>query len=374
MIEEIVKHLNYKIIEIENSKIQALAALKKRLKLTTQSTQLPVNIPVSIVVATLDRPDDLRKCLQTLVAQQTQRLVEIVVVDNNPTSGLTPTVVAEFPNVVLVNEKRRGLAYARNAGFIACMGDIAIATDDDVTVPHDWLEKLVAPFARKDVMVVTGNTLPIELETRSQCLFEQYGDGGLGRGFEEREFDRDWFIQFGFHAVPTWKLGATANAAFRTSIFKHPEIGLMNEALGPGMPSGVGEDIYVFYKVLKAGYTIVYEPTAQVWHKHRRDMKALRRQLYGYSKGIVSYHLTTLLLDSDRRILPTLIIDMPLWHLQRIYHRLRGWSDYPIGLILLEISGNLAGSWSLWQSYRRVKREGDVANLIFPFPDDKIKL
>ncbi|MEA5593353.1 glycosyltransferase family 2 protein [Rivularia sp. UHCC 0363] len=358
LIEEIVKQLNFKLIKIDESKNQALAALNKRWKLIAQSAQLPVNIPVSIVVATLDRPDDLRKCLQSLAAQKTQRVVEIVVVDNNPDSGLTPAVVAEFPGVVLVNEKRRGLAYARNAGFLACMGDIAIATDDDVTVPHDWLEKLVAPFAREDVMVVTGNTLPIELETRSQRLFEEYGDGGLGRGFEEREADNNWFTRDWFRAVPTWKLGATANAAFRTSIFRHPEIGLMNEALGPGMPSGVGEDIYVFYKVLKAGYTIVYEPTAQVWHKHRRDMKALRRQLYGYSKGIISYNLTTLLVDGDRRVLPTLIIDMPIWHLKRIYYILRGWNDYPIGLILLEIAGNFAGPWSLWQSYRRVKREG----------------
>ena len=358
LIEEIVKQLNFNLIKIDESKNQALATLTKRWKLIAQSTQLPANIPVSIVVATLDRPDDLRKCLHHLVGQKTQRVVEIIIVDNNPTSGLTPAVVAEFPGVVLVNEQRRGLAYARNAGFLACTGDIAIATDDDVTVPHDWLEKLVAPFARKDVMVVTGNTLPIELETRSQCLFEEYGDGGLGRGFEEREADGNWFTRDWYRAVPTWKLGATANAAFRNSIFRHPEIGLMNEALGPGMPSGVGEDIYVFYKVLKAGYTIVYEPTAQVWHKHRRDMKALRRQLYGYSKGIISYNLTTLVCDGDLRILPTLIIDMPIWHLQRIYYILRGWSDYPIGLILLEIAGNLAGPWSLWQSYRRVKREG----------------
>ncbi|AFY59006.1 putative glycosyltransferase [Rivularia sp. PCC 7116] len=358
LIEEIVKYLSYKLIEIEDNKNQAFAALTKRLKPIAQPIQLPTNIPVSVVVATLDRPDDLRKCLQSLVAQKTKREVEIIVVDNNSASGLTPPVVAEFPGVVLVNEKRRGLAYARNMGFIVCSGDIAIATDDDVIAPEDWVEKLVTPFARKDVMVVTGNTLPIELETRSQYLFENYGDGGLGRGFQGWEVGIDWFTQFRFFAAPTWKLGATANAAFRTSIFRHSKIGLMNEALGPGMPSGVGEDIYVFYKVLKAGYTIVYEPTAQVWHKHRRDMKALRRQLHGYSKGIVSYHLTTLLADGDWRIFPTLMINTPMWHFKRIYYRLRGWSNYPIGLILLEIAGNLAAPWCLWQSYRRVKREG----------------
>lgn len=319
--------------------------------------RLPTDVSVSVVVATYDRPDDLRICLRHLTAQESPRQVEIVVVDNNPASGLTPAVVAEFPQVVLVSEPRQGLAYARNAGFIASKGDICIATDDDVTMPPNWLEKLIAPFARQDVMTVTGNVLPLELETVSQRFFETYG--GLGRGFEPFEADSDWFCKsFRRRAVPTWSLGATANAAFRASIFSHPQIGLMDEALGPGMPSGVGEDTYLFYKVLKASYTLVYEPSAYVWHKHRRSMSALRRQIYNYSKGHVAYHLTTLLRDRDLRSLVRLAIELPRSYIQRIKARLRGRSEYPLSLLLLEIAGNLAGPWSLWQSRQRVKREG----------------
>ena len=220
--------------------------------------ELPDDVSVSVVVATFDRPDDLRNCLHHLTVQQTKRLVEIVVVDNHPESGLTPPVVQDFPGVVLVTEPRQGLAYARNTGFIASRGDILIATDDDVTVPPDWIDKLVKPFTRADVMIVTGNVLPIELETKYQQAFENYG--GLGRGFETLEVNGNWYDVFLHRAVPTWSLGATANAAFRAAMFRHSEIGLMDECLGPGMPSGVGEDTYLFYKVLKAGYTIIYTP------------------------------------------------------------------------------------------------------------------
>jgi glycosyltransferase involved in cell wall biosynthesis len=321
-----------------------------------QLERLAPDIPVSIVIATLDRPADLRECLRSLVTQVSPRPIEIVVVDNNPTSGLTGPVVAEFPGVVLVQESRRGLAYARNAGFVASTGAIAIATDDDVIAPPDWLEKLVAPFARDDVMVVTGNVLPFELETKSQQMFELYG--GLGRGFKRFEVNGDWFESFKFRAVPTWELGATANAAFRATIFSHPRIGLMHEALGPGMPSGVGEDTYVFYKVLKAGYTLVYEAEAYVWHKHRRDMAALRRQLFNYSKGGPAYHLTTFLEDGDLRGLMRLAVELPRAYKWRIKERLRGRSDYPLSLIVLEIWGNLLGFKGLWDSRRRVKREG----------------
>ncbi len=205
-------------------------------------------------------------------------------------------------------------------------------------------------------MVVTGNVFPVQLETVSQRLFEMYG--GLGRGFDRREVDGRWFDSQKRKAVPTWTLGCTANAAFRATIFTHPAIGLMDEALGPGMPSGVGEDTYLFYKVLKAGHTIVYEPQAYVWHKHRRDLPALRHQLFAYSKGHVAYHLTTLIRDHDLRALAQLAVWLPLIHLRRINACLRGWSKYPLSLVMLEIGGNLIGPWALWRSRRRVKREG----------------
>lgn len=324
------------------------------------SERLPDSVPVSIVVATYDRPDDLRECLRCISVQETTRTVELVVVDNNPASGLTPTVVADFPGVVLVTEMRQGLSYARNKGIIVSCGEIVIATDDDVVVPPDWLEKLVAPFVWADVMAVTGTTLPLELETEAQRRFETYG--GLGRGFVPKEVDGEWFDSFRRRAVPTWELGATANAAFRADIFAHPEIGLMDEALGAGSPTGCNEDTYLFYKVLKAGYTIAYAPSAYVWHKHRREMRALRKQLYSYGKGHVAYHLTTLLRDRDRRAAIQLAVRLPesyLWRIASSTKRLVLRRDrYPFGLILVEGVGNLAGPWSLWRSYQRVKREG----------------
>jgi len=342
-----------------NGQIQTslASAVTKHMKTGNESPViLAADIPVSVVVATRDRPDDLRNCLQCLSLQVSPRRVEIVVVDNNPDSGLTPRVVAGFPDVILVNEPRQGLAYARNRGFGVASGDIAITTDDDVTMPPDWLEKLIVPFANSNVAAVTGNTLPLALDTVSQQLFEVYG--GLGRGFKSMEANTHWFRSSRRHAVPTWTLGATANAAFRTEVFSHPQIGLMDEALGPGMPSGVGEDTYLFYKIIKAGYELIYVPDAYVWHKHRPDMPALRHQIYNYSKGHVAYHLTTLLRDHDLRALTRLIISLPRSQLGRIKQRLLGRSVYPISLIMLEILGTMVGSWALWRSRRRVRREG----------------
>lgn len=310
---------------------------------------------ISVVVPTCDRHDDLRRCLASLTTQSTRHTVEIIVVDNKPSSGAARLVAREFPSVRVITEPRPGLSYARNAGIATATGGIIVATDDDVTAPAGWIEKLVAPFARDEVMCVTGNVLPLELETEAQCQFEAYG--GLGKGFAPIEVDGRWF-RSRRSAVPTWTLGATANAAFRAGCFSNPAVGLLDEALGAGMPTGCSEDTYLFYRILKNEGTIVYEPSAYVWHRHRTSMESLRRQLYSYSKGHVAYHLTTLLRDGDPRALIRLLYSLPNHYLHRVWHRLRGWSEYPLSLIFLEVWGNLAGPWALFRSRRRVRMMG----------------
>jgi GT2 family glycosyltransferase len=347
-------------------------ALHNRFTSPETPTILPDSASVSVVVATYDRPDDLRDCLRSLLRQDTQRAVEFIVVDNHPASGLTSSVVSEFPDVRLVQETRQGLSYARNTGIAASTGDIIIATDDDVVIPPDWLEKIVAPFARSDVMIVTGNVLPYELETSSQIQFESYG--GLGRGFKTKEYNRTWFDSYRRTAVPTWNIGATANAAFRAQIFNQPEIGLLHEALGAGTPTGCSEDTYLFYKVLKAGYTIVYEAQAYVWHKHRRSDEALERQIYNYSKGHIAYHLLTFLLDHDFRAIVYITYKMSRWRVKQFLDWALRRNSYPLKLILLETAGNWLGPWALWKSYRKMKRTGRSSPYVPVTQRDNISL
>jgi O-antigen biosynthesis protein len=317
---------------------------------------LPPSVDVSVVIATADRPHGLRDCLECIRSQRTVRRIEVIVVDNKPRSGLTPAVVAEFPGVKLVTEKRKGLSYARNAGIRVATGSIVVTTDDDVTMPADWVERLVAPFVRPDVMIVAGNVLPAELETDAQLHFETYG--GLGKGFKRFEVDGDWFESFHLNAAPTWELGATANMAFRADLFTDPAVGLFDEALGAGMPTACSEDSYLVYRALKAHHTLVYEPAARVLHHHRASMRSLRRQIYGYSKGHVAYHLTTLVRDHDLRSVKRLFVDLPAWRVRQLWRRAWSLSPYPSSLIAIEVIGNLVGPIALLRSWLRVWRWG----------------
>jgi O-antigen biosynthesis protein len=344
-------------------------ALRQQMQLARPPSELPPT-SVSIIVPTCDRPDDLRRLLESLLRQRTRHDIEIIVVDNRPGSGRTREVLAEFPAVRLVEERRAGLSYARNAGILRTSGSIVVATDDDVVAPETWIEKLVEPFARADVMAVTGHVLPLQLETEAQCRFEAYG--GLGKGFAPFEADPAW-LRSTRDAAPTWRLGATANAAFRAAVFRDPAVGLMHEALGAGMPTGCSEDSYLFYRILKAGGTLVYEPSAWVWHRHRESMASLRRQIRAYSTGHVAYHLVTLT-DGDRRALVRLLYSLPRHLVVRAVQRVRRHSDYPLSLIALEILGNLMGPIALWRSLRRVRRLGPSAQEPLPKGDDALSL
>lgn len=365
--QSIVDHLGFKLLdgdERQNEPLDwagAMVSLRQQFMPVAAEIEpmLPDNITVTIVVATYDRPNDLRQCLQSLTKQKTKRKVQVIVADNHPASGLTGPVVDEFPEILLVTEDRKGISFARNAGIVNSSGDIIVTTDDDVVAPEDWIETLTAPFVRSDVMVVTGNVLPYELTAPAQRLYESYG--GLSRGFKKHEASSEWFERFKRDAVPTWRLGATANAAFRHTVFTHPKIGLFEEMLGAGTPTGCSEDTYLFYNVLKNGYTVIYEPDAYVWHKHRRDLPSLRRQIYNYSKGHVAYHILTFIRFRDIRAIFRIIYFLPRWHIAQLYNHFKSWikrrpQRYSLKLILIEIAGNLSGPWALCRSWWKVRR------------------
>lgn len=369
--DEAVQALGMKLLDPASSQSvalmwsQAMAELKKFAIVADEnaSARRAKRLSASVVIATCDRPDALRECLRSLSEQKTTHSIEIIVVDNHPASGLAAPVVAEFSEIRKIDETRAGLSFARNAGFAASKGEILVCTDDDVTFPPDWLENLLEPFDRSDVMLVTGHVLPLELETCSQIEFENYG--GLGRGYERFDYDRKWFDSFRRKAVPTWTIGATANAALRASLLRDPDVGLLDEALGAGTPTGCSEDTYLFYKTLKAGHTIVYEPKAFVWHRHRVDADALNRQILNYSKGHAAYHLTTFLRDRDGRGLVRILAEIPMHQVRQLWRCLCGRNQTSIRTIMLEIKGHVLGPIVLWKSRRRVRQLRDAESKAF---------
>jgi GT2 family glycosyltransferase len=246
---------------------------------------------VSVLVCTRDRPKQLEACLRSISLLREQPH-EVLIVDNAPTSDATRTLVARMPGIRYICEPRVGLSAARNAGVRNTTGTIVAFTDDDVTVHPDWITRLRRCFVDSDVMVVTGLILPAELDTEAQLQFQR-GHGGFQWGYRARKFDAWFFQKMKNRGIPVWKIGAGANMAIRRDALEL--VGDFDERLGAGA-AGCSEDSEFWYRVLAQGRVCRYEPTAVVFHRHRRDLPELKDQMYHYMRG----HVTALLLQFEK--------------------------------------------------------------------------
>jgi O-antigen biosynthesis protein len=256
---------------------------------------------VTVAVCTRDRTTDLTRCLDSLRCLDYPTL-DILVVDNAPVSDATERLVrTTYTNVRYVLEPRPGLDWARNRAIVEARGEIIAYTDDDVVVDSGWVKALVRVFVENtEVMAVTGLVVPYELETEAQILFER--NGGFGRGFERKWCRVD--LESGERAAArhgdTGKYGTGANMAYRRSLFNL--IGYFDPALDVGTVTNGGGDIEMFFRVLKGGYTLVYEPSAIVRHCHRRDYAQLRTHLATWGTAFCAYLVRSVLAYPDERL------------------------------------------------------------------------
>jgi GT2 family glycosyltransferase len=258
---------------------------------------VPVNereLPTAtVVVCTRDRPEDMARCLPGL-AQLADQGHDVVVIDNCPSNDRTRELVALYPQVRYILEARAGLDVARNRGLREAQGAIVAFTDDDAMVDPAWLDALRANFTDPTVALVTGITMPIELETPAQIWFEQ--TNGFQRGYERRVFDLQTVAPLG-----AGRIGAGVNMAIRRSALRM--IGLFDEALDGGTPAMSGGDQEFFYRVLARGFRAVYDPAALVWHRHRRDWAGLQRCIEGYGVGLFAWWTRAFLVEGDWNVL-----------------------------------------------------------------------
>jgi len=244
---------------------------------------------VSVIVPTCRRPDDLARCVDSILATDYPQL-EVIVVDNAPDDPLTAALVAHRyagdDRVQYVAEPTPGASRARNRGVRHAEGEIIAFADDDVVVDRHWIRALAAALrAHPDVQCVTGLVLPVALDTPAQLRFEQYG--GFNRGYTPRLFDLAG--QRGdtrLYPYTAGAFGGLGNAAFRRSALRHPDA--FNVTLGPGGPAFGAEDLDAFVTLLRGGGRLLYEPAALVRHRHREQYADLRWQVFTYGAGFTA--------------------------------------------------------------------------------------
>lgn len=305
-------------------------------------------VPISIVVCTRDRAKQLATCLQYLLELQYPTF-EIIVVDNAPSNNETLELVRHL-NIRYMCEPLPGLDRARNCGIAAARYDIIAFTDDDVCVDKHWLQSIATAFANPEVMAVTGFVAPAQLETAAQSIFElEYG--GMAQGFNRRIIRRTHLSVK--QLIWASNFGIGANMSFRRNIFS--KTGGFDVALDVGTPSGGGGDIEMFHRLVSMGFTLVYEPSALVWHTHRNDMPALKKQVLGNGRGFGCYLIAAVNNGSVSRsaVLKFILINwFYKWNLRNLLK-----SKIPRQLSVVELYGMLTSPAAYEKSKAYAKRK-----------------
>ena len=129
-----------------------------------------------------------------------------------------------------------------------------------------------------------GLVLPLFLDTEAQICFER--EGGFGSSFAyERVGPERWGDPL--HPANATRLGTGACMVFSTEALR--SAGGFDEALDTGPPLPTGGDIDMFYRVLRAGWRLVYLPGLLVHHEHRRDLVGLRAQYFTWGQGVAVF-------------------------------------------------------------------------------------
>jgi GT2 family glycosyltransferase len=257
--------------------------------------------PLSVVVASRDRPEQVVACVSALLAVNYPDL-EIIVVDNAPSTDATASLIADRfsgrPEVRYVREDRPGTSRARNRGLQMATAEFVAFTDDDVIVDRSWAAALVRPMVEDErVGCVTGLVIAAELETSAQLWIEEYG--GFAKGFRPAVHElANSHVESPLFPYAAGALGTGASMAFRTQVLR--SIGGFDPALGGGTPARGGEDLAALVEVLLAGWRLVYEPAAIARHFHRRQYEELRRVMLGYGSGLSAYLIRTAIRDPRR--------------------------------------------------------------------------
>ncbi len=219
---------------------------------------------VSLVGATLNRVAELERLLASLDGQSF-RDFEIIVVDQNPDDRLADTL-ARHPKLNVVHLRcRPGASLARNVGLRAAKGNIIGFPDDDCWYPENLLNVVTERFAAHPefdglfgVLRDENNRLTGPKWPGSACLCT-----------------RDTL----------WRTGITPTAFLTRR--GTDSIGLFDERIGPGVPSGYhsGEDLDYFLRGLDSGLNLWHDPELVVHHPSFHDPVRIRQKAYTYAKG-----------------------------------------------------------------------------------------
>jgi glycosyltransferase involved in cell wall biosynthesis len=276
---------------------------------------------ISVVIATRDRPAVLEETLHSLQAHL-RPSDERIVVDS---ASRDPAVqrLASDAGVPCLRLEKPGVSRARNAGMAATSKPIVAFIDDECLIAPGWPERVESAFDDPRVGFVTGLVTP-DRDTKLPIAIVVHPS--------PRTFPAD--------GDPT-RFGGGANMSFRRSAFLG--VGGFDESMGPGARLLAGEDHDAFWRLLRAGWVGVYDPSIVVTHQQWRGTGRAILRHYAYGVGVAALIVKLIRVGAP---IGWPMLRGRLWHdgIVAIIHNLRKGHESAAAAAAVKATGVVIGS------------------------------
>ncbi|MFF3414640.1 glycosyltransferase family 2 protein [Streptomyces sp. NPDC002698] len=239
-------------------------------------------LSVVICAYTLDRWEDLRAAIGSVLVQDPPADEVVLVVDHN--QALLERAERELSGVhVVPNQRRRGLSGGRNTGVSVSRTDVVAFLDDDATAEPGWTGRLLAPYRDPRVVGVGGFVRPWWATARPVWFPPEF----------------DWVVGCSYRGQPR-QAARVRNFIGANMSFRRGEllaVGGFLDALGRvgSHPAASCDetDLCLRLAARDPEAVLLYEPAAEIRHRvpeSRTSWSYFRNRCYveGLSKALVA--------------------------------------------------------------------------------------
>jgi len=206
----------------------------------------------SIIIVNWNAKEFLNGCIESLLSQSFTDY-EIILVDNASSDDSVNFIKDNFPQVTIIQNKNNvGFAEGNNIGIKNSQGEIIVLFNPDAVADKNWLSQLVDSLqSSKKIAAVTG---------KMYYLGDKYGKDAVFCTWSK--IDPYSASPSNFHNdESTSKVDYLSGAAMAIKKDVLDKIGLMDS------------DYFLYFeetdlcaRMIRAGYDLMYVPSAIVWH------------------------------------------------------------------------------------------------------------
>jgi len=127
---------------------------------------------LSFVIPAYNEEKNIGPCLEAILAARAGKDYDIeIIVANNASTDKTGQIAQSFKEVKVADESRKGIVWARQAGFLTSSGGLIANIDADTRLPVGWIEKVLAEFkANPDLVALSGPYIYYDLTSWQNFL------------------------------------------------------------------------------------------------------------------------------------------------------------------------------------------------------------